>query len=64
MKKYATSHERMVRRTVMIVAYVCSGARGRKVVNGDDATEKELYRRIESYGENRSMCLELSFSVP
>ena len=27
--------------------YVCSGARERRVVNGDDVTEDELYRRIE-----------------
>ena len=36
----STSHERMARRTEMSSIYVRSGARGRKVVNGDDATEK------------------------
>ena len=47
MKEDATSHERMSRRTAMSSTYVRSWSRGRKVVSGDDATEKELYRRID-----------------
>ena len=39
-KEYTTSHERMARRNAMRSTSVRSGARGRKVVNGDDATEK------------------------
>ena len=52
-KEYTTSHERMARRNAMSSTSVRSGDRGRKVVNGDDATEKEIYRRIEKLWEKR-----------